>query len=271
MVALLGRGLGLGLRVVADQLRVVLVGVAAEESVVPLESPPQRPAVIRPRGGHRLLRREVPLADAVGVVARRLQDLGEEPVLERDVPVRAGKSGGPVGQTRQVIRMMVAAVDDARPRWRAQRGGVHVRVQQAVCGQRVDVRRGDRASIAAEVTEPHVVDDDEQDVRRARLGARRRRPRRCRLGRRASDDAGERSARPILVQCHRISRRFSSRSEPRAAQLLPPAPSCSLAITWSRLKLADFCRCGNSTNVSSICADVGLCRYEHVDVVDIQS
>ena len=40
----------------------------------------------------------------------------------------------------------------------------------------------------------------------------------------------------------------------RLAQLLRVVASCNLAITWSMLKLADFCRCGNSTNVSSICA-----------------
>jgi hypothetical protein len=34
----------------------------------------------------------------------------------------------------------------------------------------------------------------------------------------------------------------------------PAAPACNLAMTCSRLKLADFCRCGNSTRVWSICA-----------------
>jgi hypothetical protein len=42
---------------------------------------------------------------------------------------------------------------------------------------------------------------------------------------------------------------FSSTSiRRRVAQLLREGASCSLAITWSMLKLADFCRCGNSMN-----------------------
>ena len=45
-------------------------------------------------------------------------------------------------------------------------------------------------------------------------------------------------------------------------------PACSFAITCSRLKLADFCRCGNSTSVLSMLGHVGLRRGEHEDAVE---
>ena len=87
VVALLRSGLGFGLGVVPHEFGVVLVGVAAEEAVVALESTAQRPAVIGARRGHRLFRGQVPFPDAVGVVALCPKDFGEEAVLERDVAV----------------------------------------------------------------------------------------------------------------------------------------------------------------------------------------
>ena len=202
VVALLRGGLGFGLGVVAHQLGVVLVGVATEESVVALESPPQRPPLIGPGGGHRLLRGQVPLAHAVGVVAAAAQDLRQEPVLERNVAVGSGIAGGSVGQARQVVGVVVTAGEDARARRRTQRGGVHVRKHQPVGGQCVDVRCRDGTSVTAEMAEAHVVDDDEHHVRGAVGGPRRSGPGRCGLVGGAADRSRERGARPILNQCH---------------------------------------------------------------------
>ena len=202
VVALLGGGLGFGLRIVAHEFGVVLVGVTAQEAVVALEPSPQRPAVVRPRRGHRLLGRQVPLPDAVGVVALCPQDLGEEPVLERDVSVRARVARRPVGQAGQVIRMVVAAGENARARRRTQRGGVHVGVLQAVGGQGVDVRCGDRAAVTAEVSVAGVVEDDEHHVGCVVGGPFRCRPGRGRLVRGAGDHAGKRCAGLILGDCH---------------------------------------------------------------------
>ena len=68
--------------VVRNQLRVVLVGIPAEEPVVPLESPPQRPP-IEGACGRRLVRRsQVPLPDAKRGVALFEKDLREHAVLE---------------------------------------------------------------------------------------------------------------------------------------------------------------------------------------------
>ena len=89
VVALLRRARRLDLVVVVDQVGIPLARVAAEEPVEALEAAPQRPAVVRP--GRRLLvaRRQVPLADHVGVVAVLEQHLRQHPVLERDDAVVA--------------------------------------------------------------------------------------------------------------------------------------------------------------------------------------
>ena len=92
MVALLGRRRRLGRVVVVDQVGIPAARLAAEEAVEPLEAATERPALL-PRGHAGLLTRgEVPLADAVGVVAVLEQHLGDEPVLERDPRGDAGEA-----------------------------------------------------------------------------------------------------------------------------------------------------------------------------------
>ena len=87
VVALLRCLLRFNLGVVADKFRVVLVGVAAQETIIALEPATQRPTIVRAGRRHRLLRGQVPFADAVGVVALLQQDLRKEAVLERDVAI----------------------------------------------------------------------------------------------------------------------------------------------------------------------------------------
>ncbi len=197
MVALFGRLLRFRLSIVAHEFGVVLIRVAPEKAVVPLEPAPERPPVVRSGSGHRLLGRQMPLAHAVRVVAVLQQDLGEKAVLERDVPVGPGVTGRPVRQARQMIGVVVAAGDDARPRRRTERRRVHVVVAHSSGCERVDVRRRDRAPVTAEMPEPHVVDDDEEHVGRAFFRPVRRGP--CGLGHvgGSPDDARER--RPAFV------------------------------------------------------------------------
>ena len=83
VVAVLGGRRRLDRVVVVDEIRVVLVGLAAHEAVVPLEPTAQRPLVPRAAERHLGGRREVPLADGVGGVAVADEDLGQEPVLGR--------------------------------------------------------------------------------------------------------------------------------------------------------------------------------------------
>jgi hypothetical protein len=74
MIALFGSLVGFGLAVVAHQLRIVLVGVAAEKAIEALEPAAERPAVIR--AGRRGLFGwgQMPLAERVGVIAMLQQD-----------------------------------------------------------------------------------------------------------------------------------------------------------------------------------------------------
>ena len=167
VVALLGAPRRLDLVVVVDELGVPLARVAAEEPVVALEPAPQRPAVIRPGGGLLARRDQMPLADHVGAVAVRQQHLRQEAVLERDQPVVARIAGRHLGDARHPVAVVVAAGDHARPARRAQRRRVHVVVAQPIGGQAVQVRRRDRAAVAAELAETGVVEHDEQHVRRA--------------------------------------------------------------------------------------------------------
>src|ERR1700680_2366222 len=108
------RGRGGCARVFAiSQARMPLAGVTTEIPVEPLEPPPQRPPVKRPRRGLELRRQQVVLADHVGAVAMRQQHLREEPFRERDAAVVAGVAGRQFVDGRRRIRMMVAPGDDA--------------------------------------------------------------------------------------------------------------------------------------------------------------
>ncbi len=93
MVSFLGRLFGLDTMIVIDQLRVILVRLAAQEAVVALEAATQRPAIIRTRRRDLVGRCQVPLADRIRVVAVLQQHLREKTVLERNVAVAAGIAG----------------------------------------------------------------------------------------------------------------------------------------------------------------------------------
>ncbi len=82
VVALLGRRRRLDLVVVVDEVGIPLARVAAEEAVEALEAARQRPAVVGSGRGLLVARRQVPLADHVGVVAVLEQHLREHAVLE---------------------------------------------------------------------------------------------------------------------------------------------------------------------------------------------
>ena len=198
VIALLGRLLRLNPVVVVGQLRVVLVRVAAHEPVVALKAAAERPALVWTGRRHLIRRRQMPLADGVGVEAFAVEDLRQKAVLERDVAVIAGEAGRGLGDRRHVVRVMVAAVEDARPRRRAERSRVHVRVPQTSGRKAVDVWRLDRAAVTAELREARVVENDEQDVRNTLCRAHWLRPGGARLVERPSDDARKRAARRVL-------------------------------------------------------------------------
>ena len=92
VVAVLGTAGALDRMVVVDEVRIPGVRLAAEPPVEPLEPAPERPPALERREVALLTGREVPLPDAVRVVAALGQDLGDEPVLERDAGRDAGEA-----------------------------------------------------------------------------------------------------------------------------------------------------------------------------------
>ena len=221
VVALLRAARRLHLMVVVDKLGIPLAGVAAQEPVEAVEAAPQWPAVVGPGGGLLLRGHQMPLADHVGVVAVLLQHLGQEPVLERDVAVITRVAGGEFGDRGHPVGVVVAAGDDAGARRRAQRRGVHAVVAQTAGRERVQMRGGDRTPVAAELTEPGVVQNDEQDVGGPGDRPDRLRPRWARLIGRPADPARERRARLILAERHGSGPPAAHDSRDRLA----PAPS----------------------------------------------
>ncbi|MNV34612.1 hypothetical protein D3C71_1260390 [compost metagenome] len=220
VVALLRRGRRFCLVVVVHQLRVVLVGVTAQESVEALETAPQRPTVVGAGGGIGLFRRQVPFAQAVGAVAHLAQDLREHAIGERHVAIGAGKTRGAVGQAPHVVGVVVAPGQDARPRGRAQRGGVHVVVQQPIGGQRIDMRRTDRTAIAPQVAVAGVIEHDEQHVGRAGRCTHRFGPGGRGFIGGATDHPRESGAGLVFLERHGI---LLARAQPAGTALQHPA------------------------------------------------
>lgn len=162
--------------IVVDQVRVILVGIAAQEAVIPLEAPSQRPAVIGPGGADLLRRGEMPFAHREGVVALALENLRQEAVFEGNDAVRARIAHGALGDAGHPVGMVVAPGQKTGPGRRAQRRRVHIAVAKAVRRQPVEVRRPDWRTVTSELAVTGVVQHDEQHVRRSRFRPQRLRP-----------------------------------------------------------------------------------------------
>ena len=183
VVALLGRARRVDGVVVVDEVRIPLVGLGAEEAVEALEAAARRPVAPRRGEVHLRLRAQVPLADHVGVPPLRAEDLLDLAVLGRDHAAGVREADRRLGDAGHAVARVVAPGEQARPRRRAQRRRVPLRVAHAVGDDAVDVRRLDRTAVAVERREADVVEHDVDDVRRAlgRLGRLERRPVRDRV------------------------------------------------------------------------------------------
>ena len=173
VVALLGRARLVDGVVVVDEIGIPLAGLGAEEPVPALEATTARPVAARRGEVHLDLGTQVPLAHHVGVPAELAEDLREHPVLGRDRAARAREPDSRLGDARHAVPRVIPAGEQARPRRRAQRSRVPLRVPHAVGRDLVDVRRLDRSAVAAHRRETDVVEHDVHDVRRP-VGCRRR-------------------------------------------------------------------------------------------------
>ena len=104
------------------------------------------------------------LAEPRGRVPVFLQDGADGAFLDRDDEVVTREARRYFADHPVALRVMVASRDDRRPRRRAKRGGVEIRVAQPLCGDAIHGGRGYDAAEGAWCTETLVIRHDEQHV-----------------------------------------------------------------------------------------------------------
>ena len=116
------------------------------------------------------------LAKPRGGVTVLFQDFADRGAVLADDGVITGEAGGHLADDAVADRVMIAASDQRRPRRRAERGGVELRVAQPRLGDAVHGwRRYDAAKCARDAV-ALIVGHDEQHVRRALWRHHPRRP-----------------------------------------------------------------------------------------------
>ena len=155
------------LLVVLEQIRRPLVGLAAHEAVEVVEAHSRRPLVERARDGVLVGRRVVVLAEPRRGIAVVFEDPADGRVVRTDDRVIAREARRQLGDHAEARRVVVASGDQRRPRGRAKRGGVELRVAQPGLRDAVQRRRRDDAAEGAADAIALVVGHDEQDVGRA--------------------------------------------------------------------------------------------------------
>src|SRR5215472_7411059 len=102
----------------------------------------------------------MPFADRIGVVTVLQEDLRQHPILEWDIAVTAGVATGTFGDAGHAVRVMIAPSDKTGARRRSQRRRMHIIVEQPVSGERVQIRCINRTTVATELAEAGVVENN---------------------------------------------------------------------------------------------------------------
>ena len=179
------------LRVIAEEPRPPLVGLAAHEAVEILEAHAARPLIERTHQAVFVARRVVVLAEPGRRVAVLLHDLADGRVVASDDGVVSRIARGLLGNHAESHGVMVASGEQRRSRRRAERGGVELRIAKAGLRNPVQRRRRDHTAERARDAVALVVRHDEQDVGRALGRHDARRPIRLRVLRVHVDHAAE--------------------------------------------------------------------------------
>ena len=161
---------------IAEQVRLPLAGVAADEAVEILEAHANRPLVERPGLGRLIGGRVVVLAEPRGRVAVLLQNGANGAVRFQNDRVVARIPRGNFPHDPKAGDVVIATRDQGRPRRRAQRGGVEIRVAQPGVRDAIQRRGRDDAAERARRAEADIVRHDEQHVGRALRRHDARRP-----------------------------------------------------------------------------------------------
>ena len=158
---------GIDLRGVAEQVRLPLVGVAADKTVEVLEAHAGWPLVERSCLAGRVGRSIVVLAEPGRVVAVIEQDPPDRRLVLGDDAVVTREAGRLLGDHAEPGGVVVAAGDQGGASRRAQRGGEHPRVTQAFFRDAVHGWRRNDAAESARHSEAGIIRNDEQDVGRS--------------------------------------------------------------------------------------------------------
>ena len=164
LVGALGRVHG---RRVADQRRVELIRLTADEAVEVIEALIRRPVVERTRRARLIVGNVVILSEPRARVAVLLEQFRDGCASFRDDATVAGEAGGHLLDDAGRDRVMVASRQHRSARRRAQCRGVKLVVEQTVLGQFLSRRHTHEAAVRTWPAEADVVEQHEQNIRRA--------------------------------------------------------------------------------------------------------
>ena len=163
------------------QGRCVLVRLAAEEAIEVFEpGPAGGPGVERTHRAGLPDRDLMALAEVGRGVPVELEDLGQRRRRVRTDRRVAGRGGRQLGDRAHADRVMVSAAQEGGARRGAQSGRVEARVLEAVRGEPFGDRRGAGTTERAGRAKAEVIQQHDQDVRRARGRTQRLDRRECR-------------------------------------------------------------------------------------------
>ena len=151
--------------VLHQPVRMVQVRERLEHSIETIEAALHRPPVLRACGGHRRVAAQVPFADHHRGIAVAAQHLGGSRHIAADLGAVTGEAGVVLRDVAHPCGVAVEAREQAGTGGRAHRVHVEVAEPHTLGCEPVEVGRADLAAEAADVGEPDVVDQHEDDVR----------------------------------------------------------------------------------------------------------
>ena len=212
------------------QRGIPLVVLAADEAIEVLKARAGGPHPERPHRAGLPDRHLVALAELPRRVPVELQHLRERRLRVRTQRTLARRRGRRLGDAAHPDRVVIAPRQQRRPRRSAQRRRVKARIAQALAGEPIERRRSARATKRARRTEPHIVDQHDQHVRRPIRRPQRRDRRKRRRGilgviRHQADRSHVRNRQDLALGLCRVGHRASSaQSFPRASLPSDDAP-----------------------------------------------
>ena len=109
----------------------------------------------------------MPFAGGKGSIAFLAQDFGDGGSMRRDATAHVGKAGVKIGYGSHAYGVVIAAGQQTGPGRRAQGRGVEVVIPDTTPGQPVEIRCLDSRSIAAEMAETGIIQQNHHYVRAA--------------------------------------------------------------------------------------------------------